>query len=185
MIRFFLKTTLRSIFRQKVYSIINILGLAIGLAAFILTMLWVEDELSYEKSHENADNTFIIFKGYSMGGKTEYNPSLCYPLGPHLKENFPEIKTVVRVVGAHKPGDSIKLTVFRAQDQAESDLTVTLGEHPDKKGQAYLGVQLSRFLRMQKRFDGDRFEFDLEIEPPEFDFNRFPDDCCERELPEA
>ncbi len=98
MIRFFLKTTFRNIFRQKVYSIINILGLAIGMAAFILIMLWVEEELSYEQNHENANNIFLTYKGYSIGGKTEYNASICFPLGPHVKENFPEAKNVVRVV---------------------------------------------------------------------------------------
>ncbi len=90
--------TLRNFIRQKGYSIINILGLAIGMASFILIMLWVEEELSYEKNHENADNIFLTYKGYSIGGKTEYNASLCFPLGPHVKANFPEAKNVVRVV---------------------------------------------------------------------------------------
>jgi len=90
--------TLRNFIRQKGYSIINILGLAIGMAAFILIMLWVEEELSYEKSHKNADNIFLTYKGYTIGGKTEYNASLCYPLGPFVKENVPEAKNVVRIV---------------------------------------------------------------------------------------
>ncbi len=90
--------TLRNFIRQKGYSIINILGLAIGMASFILIMLWVEEELSYEKNHTNADNIFLTYKGYSIGGKTDYNASLCFPLGPHVKANFPEAKNVVRVV---------------------------------------------------------------------------------------
>ncbi len=90
--------TLRSFIRQKAYSIINILGLAIGMASFILIMLWVEDELSYENSHSNADNLFLVYKGYSIGGKTEYNASLCYPLGPYVKQNLPEAINVVRIL---------------------------------------------------------------------------------------
>ncbi len=90
--------TLRNFIRQKGYSIINILGLAIGMAAFILIMMWVEEELSYEKNHNNADNIFLTFKGYSIGSKTEYNASLCFPLGPYVKENIPEAKNVVRIV---------------------------------------------------------------------------------------
>ncbi len=98
MIKFYLKTAFRSFFRQKVYSIINILGLAIGMAAFILIMLWVEEELSYEKNHKNADNIYVTYKGYSIGGKTEYNDAVCFPLGPYVKEHFPEVKNAVRVV---------------------------------------------------------------------------------------
>jgi len=98
MIKNLLIITLRNFLRQKGYSIINILGLAIGMAAFILIMLWVEEELSYEKGHKKADNIFLTYKGYSIGGKTEYNAALCYPLGPHVKENIPEAKNVVRVV---------------------------------------------------------------------------------------
>ncbi len=98
MIKNVILITLRNFIRQKGYSIINILGLAIGMAAFILIMLWVEEELSYEKSHTNADNIFLTYKGYSIGGKTEYNAALCFPLGPYVKEHVPEAKNVVRVV---------------------------------------------------------------------------------------
>ncbi|MEZ5199326.1 MAG: ABC transporter permease [Bacteroidales bacterium] len=98
MIRFFIITSIRNISRQRVYSIINMLGLAIGMAAFILIMLWVEEELSYEQNHLNADQIFLTYKGYTLGGKTEYNASLCFPLGPYVKANFPEARNVVRVV---------------------------------------------------------------------------------------
>jgi len=98
MIRYFLKVTFRNLIKQKGYSVINILGLAIGMAAFILIMLWVEDELSYESGHKNAENIFLTYKGYSIGGKTEYNSALCYPLGPYVIEHCPEAKNVVRVL---------------------------------------------------------------------------------------
>jgi len=68
------------------------------MAAFILIMLWVEEELSYEKNHTNADNIFLTYKGYTIGGKTEYNASLCFPLGPYVEEHVPEVKKIVRVV---------------------------------------------------------------------------------------
>jgi ABC-type antimicrobial peptide transport system permease subunit len=90
--------TLRNFIRQKGYSLINLLGLAVGMASFILIMLWVEEELSYENFHQNADHIFLTYKGYTLGGKTEYNASVCFPLGPHIKQNFPEANHVVRVI---------------------------------------------------------------------------------------
>ncbi len=98
MLKYTLKIAIRNFVRQKGYSVINILGLAIGMAAFILIMLWVEDELSYERGHTQADHIFLTYKGYSIGGKTEYNAALCYPLGPYVNEHFPEAKNVVRVI---------------------------------------------------------------------------------------
>jgi S1-C subfamily serine protease len=65
-------------------------------------------------------------------------------------------EAVVEAVGEHKPGDSIAFTVYRAEDQDEIELEATLGEHPDKEGEAYLGVQVGAFIRMQNRFENYR-----------------------------
>ena len=66
------------------------------------------------------------------------------------------VRAVVEAVGEHKPGDSIAFTVYRAEDQDEIELEATLGEHPDKEGEAYLGVQVGAFIRMQNRFENYR-----------------------------
>jgi putative ABC transport system permease protein len=58
MFKNYLKIALRNIVRQKVYSSINIAGLAIGMACFILISLWVRDELSYDRFHENGDRIY-------------------------------------------------------------------------------------------------------------------------------
>ncbi len=98
MIKNLLKITIRNFQKQKTYSIINILGLSVGIACFILVMLWVEDEFSYEKNHQNTDNIFMVYKSYSIGGKLDYNPALPLPLGPYVADIFPEIKKSVRVI---------------------------------------------------------------------------------------
>ncbi len=56
MIRNFFLATIRNISRNKGFTFINITGLAIGLAASLLIMLWVQDELSFERFHRNAGN---------------------------------------------------------------------------------------------------------------------------------
>ena len=98
MIKNLLKITIRNFQKQKTFSIINILGLSVGLACFILVMLWVEDEFSYENNHENADKIFMVYKSYSIGGKLDYNSSLPLPLGPHVEKKFPEIQKAVRII---------------------------------------------------------------------------------------
>ena len=53
---------LRSLMNHKKYALINIFGLAIGLACFILITIWVQDELSYDNFHKDADNVHIVFR---------------------------------------------------------------------------------------------------------------------------
>ena len=57
----YLKTTLRSMKRQKVYSLINIIGLSIGMACCILILLWVADELGYDRYHEKSNRVYRVY----------------------------------------------------------------------------------------------------------------------------
>ena len=80
-----LKVALRVIKRQKGYSIINITGLAIGIACCILILLWVRDELGYDGFHENKDRIYrIVSRGFSAG-VSEYYAVTPLPLGPTLR----------------------------------------------------------------------------------------------------
>ena len=78
----YLKTAIRNLARHRIYSAINIIGIAIGLAFCILTSLFVHNEWTYDTFHENADRI------YRVSGIT---PD---PLGPALTEAFPDMQTV-------------------------------------------------------------------------------------------
>ena len=95
MLKNYFKIALRNIIRHKVYSFINILGLSIGIACTILIMLWVEDELSYDRFHKNADSLYRIihYKG-NFQDKSAGTPA---PLGPALKDELPEIASFMRI----------------------------------------------------------------------------------------
>jgi putative ABC transport system permease protein len=97
MIRSLLKIALRNFQKQIGFSILNILGLTIGIAGFIVIAMWVLDELSFDAQHPNADQTFLIYKGYSMGKKLQYNPATPVPLGPTAKADFSEVEQMSRV----------------------------------------------------------------------------------------
>ncbi|MFC1563415.1 ABC transporter permease [candidate division KSB1 bacterium] len=99
MFRNYFKIALRNIQRQKAFSIINISGLAIGIACFIIIMLYVRFEFSYDDFHEKKDRIYRIYLHWT---KLKYMSSNYYaitaaPMAPAMKEEFPEIVSSVRV----------------------------------------------------------------------------------------
>jgi putative ABC transport system permease protein len=97
----FLKKQWRIIRNRKIYYIINILGLSLGIASFLLILLWITDEGSYEKRHVNSEKIHQVYKAYSLGGELQVNSSLPMPLAETLENSFPEISLAVRVVTYH------------------------------------------------------------------------------------
>ena len=93
MLKTYFKIAYRNLIEHKAYSIINISGLAIGMAASILILLWVQNELSYDKFHKNANQIYRITADAS-GFKAAVNTA-GMPAG--LKELMPEIKNTVRL----------------------------------------------------------------------------------------
>ena len=87
MFKNYAKLAFRSMRKHQGYSLINIFGLAIGMACCILIFLWVQDELSYDKFHENADNLYQI----QVSSEQRKWSSSPWALIPTLKKDFPDI----------------------------------------------------------------------------------------------
>jgi len=104
MFRNYFKTALRNLLQNKIYSFINIAGLSLGLACAILIMLYVNDEVSYDRFHANAGNIYrIVTQGLSKNGvKGRKDPNTGYLQGPRFSENIPDIKSFVRVQSNEK-----------------------------------------------------------------------------------
>lgn len=97
MIKNYIKIGLRIIQRQKAFSFINIFGLTLGLIATFLIMLWVQDELSYDRYHENTDRLYRIYvKQPFKDGRVSYHSATPPPLAAALKRDFPEIENTAR-----------------------------------------------------------------------------------------
>ncbi len=94
MFRSYLKVALRALRRQKGYSFINIIGLTVGMACFILIGLWVKDELSFDRFHEKKDRIFRIVNK-TQGG--DFIPSPTYALAPELKSLYQEVEEFSRL----------------------------------------------------------------------------------------
>jgi predicted permease len=93
MLKTYFKLAYRNIIKDKVYSIINITGLAIGLASSIIILLWVQNELSYDKFHKNAGQIYRIASDF--GDSKSAANSAGMPVG--LKEQMPIVKNMVRI----------------------------------------------------------------------------------------
>lgn len=94
MLRSYLKIAIRQLIRQKGYSFINVMGLTIGMACFILIGLWVKDELSFDRFHENKDRIYRILNKMSDGS---FSPNPTYALAPALKDQHPDVEEFSRV----------------------------------------------------------------------------------------
>ncbi|MCP4723761.1 MAG: FtsX-like permease family protein [bacterium] len=98
MLKNYLKIAFRNIVRYKGYSTINILGLAIGMACCILILLWVQDELEFDKFHENYDNIYRVLNGdYPRLDDKDLFAVSCGSLAKALKDEYPEVISSVRV----------------------------------------------------------------------------------------
>ena len=97
MISNYFKLAFRQIKKQKFYSLINIGGLALGMACCILIALYISHELSYDKHHSKADKIFRVTRDMNMQGINNQNPVTPAPIAKALVENYPEIVKTARL----------------------------------------------------------------------------------------
>ena len=95
----YLSVALRNLRRHPAYSLINISGLAIGMATCILILLYIQDELGYDRYHPHADRVYRIVDDIESGGQTVHTAGTPTGWGPALRRDFPEIELLVRIRG--------------------------------------------------------------------------------------
>ncbi len=94
MFKSYMKIAVRNFRKQKVYSFINISGLAVGMACCILIFLFVQEEFSYDRFHKNADRIYRVTSHAKTPVKINKLAMLKYKLHNALKEEFPELENV-------------------------------------------------------------------------------------------
>ena len=99
MLEHYFKIALRSLGKQKVLTFINISGLTIGLACFILFLLYAVNEFNFDRFHTNADNIYRVYRwSEPMGGQeAEGDVYMPNPLGPAMKQDLPDIVNYARI----------------------------------------------------------------------------------------
>src|ERR1700750_2758359 len=107
MVRNYLKTAMRNLRRNKVYAIINVLGMAVGIAACLLIFLVIQFETSFDKFHPNKEHIHLVATEFHGQDGVSYSKGISFPVAPALRLDFPEIKQVARIFRSY--GDQITL----------------------------------------------------------------------------
>src|SRR5438045_8962828 len=103
MFKNYFKTAWRNLIKNKVYSVLNILGLATGMAVALLIGLWVYYQLSYDRFLPGYQHVYNIQNKYNNNGEINVNNATCLPLADALKREIPEIEYVAQTdwMGSH------------------------------------------------------------------------------------
>jgi len=114
MFKNYVKIALRNFIKHKGFSFINIFGLAVGVACCLLIVLYVLDEISYDRYHEKADNIYRVgIRGF-VNNNLFHGVVTCAPMAQTLVNEFPEVKAATRL---RNPG----FPVFRHEDKVFSE----------------------------------------------------------------
>ena len=114
MIKNYLKITIRNIARSKVFSSINICGLALGMACSLLILLWVQDERSVDGFHKNGKRLYQVYERNYYDGKIDAGYPTQGLLAEELKKVIPEIELAT---GFENAGPIGTLNTFEAGDK--------------------------------------------------------------------
>lgn len=99
MLKNYLKIALRNFFRRKNYSLINIAGLGIGIAACLIILQYVRFEQSFDRYHEKADQIYRVVNERFQGGKRIQIGTITYPtIGPAMAKDYPEVAAYTRLL---------------------------------------------------------------------------------------
>src|ERR1700742_2578250 len=113
MIRNFFLIAYRNLRRNKAFSAINIVGLAIGIATCLLILLFVGHELGYDRYNEKADQIVRVIFDANMPGGAIKEANVMPPVGPALKKDFPEVLAATRLRPYGRPRLSNGRQIFR------------------------------------------------------------------------
>jgi putative ABC transport system permease protein len=100
MLKSYFKIAFRNLWRHRIFSLINILGLSVGMTACFLIFLFVRFELSYDNMHGRADRIYRIISDVKTPTETMKFGGPSWAVGPHLMADFPQVEAAVRISGS-------------------------------------------------------------------------------------
>ena len=117
MLKNHLTVAIRNLRRNAGFTFINVAGLALGIACCILILLHVREELSYDTYHENADRIYRVVSEHRRADDASFGARTPVPLGPVLKDEYPEVDEVVRFWRAFQPVLRHEETIVRESER--------------------------------------------------------------------
>lgn len=97
-----LQFTMRNFRNRKLFTIVNLTGLTIGIVVTSLILIYITYELSFDRFHKNSGQIFRVYSTFTMGGNNQAWVQTPNPLGPFLQNKFPEIEKAVRITRLYK-----------------------------------------------------------------------------------
>ncbi|MTI41831.1 ABC transporter permease [Fulvivirga lutimaris] len=117
----FFKIALRNLLKRKVYTLINVSGLGIGLAACLTIFLFVKDELNYDKFYPNADNIYRIVRESGVQDDKSSHAVINYKLGELVKENLSQVTMLTQFSQRNEVKVKVEETVFNENNTHFTD----------------------------------------------------------------
>ncbi|MCJ7581230.1 MAG: ABC transporter permease [Candidatus Aminicenantes bacterium] len=109
MFKNYIKVAVRNILKHKGYSLLNIFGLAVGMACCLLILVYIRDELSFDQYHEKADRIFRVIEEVRLEGVGEESSSMPFPAGDTIPMEYPEtVEASVRFFNFQVPYVSLE-----------------------------------------------------------------------------
>src|SRR3954471_3581425 len=99
MFKNYLKTSLRFFLKNKTFSFVNVIGLAIGTLCCLYILLYVKDQYSYDRHQNNAADIYRVTSSLASKGEKHNMATVSPPIAPAMKNDFPEVQQFTRVVG--------------------------------------------------------------------------------------
>jgi len=96
--RNYLRSLVRNAVRDKFFTLLNLLGLAVGITSSILIFIYIENQVTYDKHNENFERIYRLEGDFYISEKQELTAITQIPLGPTLKDDYPEIVEQTRIL---------------------------------------------------------------------------------------
>ncbi|MCW3086891.1 MAG: transporter permease [Sediminibacterium sp.] len=100
MLTHFCKIAFRNFWKYRVFSVLNVTGLAIGMAGALLLLLWIQNQLSIDQFHANKKDLYKVYTRENIDGQLECLPNTPALLAQTVKKDFPEVKNITRIQNA-------------------------------------------------------------------------------------
>ncbi len=102
MLKNYIKTAFRSLVKQKVYSVINIMGLAVSITACLLIVIYVKHELSYDKFFANSDRIYKMVLERKYPNHVTHYSVIPHSFAKAMQQDFPEVESTLHLFGPNK-----------------------------------------------------------------------------------
>lgn len=106
----------RALRRDRIYTALNLSGLAVGLAAAMLVLLWVQDELTFDRSHRQGENIVRVLTNWDFGGERQWTSVTPAGLAPAAKTELPEVQEAARIWSFHTSTFQVGAALMEVED---------------------------------------------------------------------